>query len=73
MEKVSVRAGKAPCRHCGERAATAPVQRMAKTRAFEPRAEGDEAEAGTGAPAPGFGHDFAGVAVSRPGEGEDDG
>jgi len=71
MAKLSIPAGKAPCRHCGGRAAAAPVQRMAQTRAFEPDA-GEEAEAGA-APGPGLGHDFARVAVSRPGADEDDG
>jgi len=71
MGNVSIHAGHAPCRGCGKAAPRMPVQRMAAGRAFD-AADGDAAEAQESVPAPGFGHDFAKVAVSH-GETDEDG
>ena len=68
MGNVSIHAGHAPCRGCGKAAPRMPVQRMATGRAFD-AAGGEAAES---VPAPGFGHDFAKVAVSR-GEPDEEG
>lgn len=72
MGNVSIHAGHAPCRGCGKAAPRMPVQRMAAGRAFD-TADGEAAEAreSVPAPVPGFGHDFANVAVSHGGGDED--
>jgi len=70
MGTVSIHAGHAPCRGCGGAAPRMPVQRMAPARAFD-AADGEGAQAKETVPLPGFGHDFANVAVSRGGGDEE--
>ena len=70
MGTISIHAGHAPCRGCGKAAPRMPVQRMASARAFD-AADGEGAEAKEAVPVPGFGHDFAKVAVSHGGGDED--
>jgi hypothetical protein len=84
MGKHTTHAGRAPCRHCGEAAARAPMQRLAQPRAFadEEAAEvhpGVLRPAGGGMPLPdpvqakmeaAFGHDFADVRVHHGDEAE---
>jgi hypothetical protein len=71
MGNVSIHGGHAPCRGCGESARRPPpVQRMVAGRAFE-SAGGEGAESTEAVPVPGFGHDFANMAVSHGGGDED--
>lgn len=65
---IQVPSHAAPCRHCGEAAAKAPVQRLQASRAFAAEG-GPAASAETAGAGAGFAHDLARISVRAPHDG----